>query len=148
MAAIFLGVQAWQSRGVVRGAAPHIAGRGLRGEALDTAALRGRPALVTFWATWCTVCRADLGTLASVARDVPMITVASSSGDAAEVRAWLAARGRELPVIVDPGGTIAAAAGVHAFPTTLVLDAGGRVRSVAVGYTTEAGLRARLALAR
>lgn len=146
--AVFLGIQWWQARSVVRGAAPPLEGTGLGGERLSLEALRGRPALVHFWATWCSVCRAEEGTIAGLAREVPMVTVASSSGEADAVRRYLAERKIELPVIVDPEGTIAARFGVRAFPTSIVVDPRGEISASAVGYTTGIGLRARLWMAR
>lgn len=148
VAALIVGLNAWKTRHVPRGPIAPLAGPGLDGELLSTDALRGRPALVHFWATWCGVCRAEEGTIVSLAGKVPMLTVASSSGDAAAVKAYLAARGVKLPVLVDPEGTLAARYGVDSFPTTLVLDENGVVRSVTVGYTTWVGLWGRILLAK
>lgn len=147
VAALFL-VQRWQSRDVPRGIAPAIDGIGLDGEPLSLAALGGKPALVHFWATWCGVCRAEEGTIAGLARDTPMITVATSSGDARAVKAFLDERGVRLPVLVDPDGAIAARWGVHAFPTSVVVDGKGEISGAVVGYTTRLGLLARLWWAR
>ena len=145
---VVFGLQAFQSRSVARGPLPPLAAAGLDGRPLSLAALGGRPALLHFWATWCGVCRLEEGTIARLGRTTPLLTVATSSGEAAEVRAHLAANGLDWPVILDPDGAIAARFGVRAFPTTLVLDAKGEASSVTVGYTTELGLRARLLLAR
>lgn len=148
MIVVFIGISLWQARHVRRGAASPVEGVGLHGESLSLAALRGHPAVLHFWATWCGVCRAEEGTIAGLARDVPMLTVASSSGSASEVAATLASRGVELPTVVDPDGQLAARYGVSAFPTTLILDSRGEVAWVTVGYTTRVGLRTRLALTR
>lgn len=147
-AVLFVGISAWQSRKVVRGEPVSLSGPGLRGEALSAEALRGHPAIVHFWATWCGVCRAEEGTIARLATEAPMITVASSSGSASQVEAVLRERGITLPTLVDPEGTLAARFGVGSFPTTLILDSSGKVSWVSVGYTTTLGLKLRYWLTR
>lgn len=151
--AIFVAVRAWQRRGVIEGAAPRLEGVDVLGERVSLARGSGGPTLVHFWATWCGVCEAMDGNVAAVAEDSNVITVAVRSGDARAIVAALAEEGlvaNDRPafrVIADPNGTLASAWGVSAFPTSFVIDEDGAIRSVEVGYTTELGLRARLALA-
>jgi len=153
-AAIFVAVRAWQRRGVIEGAAPRLEGVDVLGEqvALASGAESG-PTLVHFWATWCGVCEAMDGNVAAVAEDSNVITVAVRSGHARAIVASLEEEGlvtNDRPafrVISDPNGALASAWGVSAFPTSFVIDEDGAIRSVEVGYTTELGLRARLALA-
>jgi peroxiredoxin len=142
--AVFLGVQWWQARPLASGPAPVLRGKAVTGGALDLAALRGRPVLVHFWGTWCPVCRAEQANIQALAADYPVLSVAMQSGSAADVRRFMQRRGVGFPVLNDPRGEIAGDWGVHSVPTSFVLDPGGRIRYHAVGYTTEAGLRARL----
>ena len=142
--AIFLGVQWWQARPFASGEAPPLAGPGPDGAPIDLAALRGRPVLVHFWATWCPICKLTIGGVDAIARDHPVLTVAMQSGDAAEVRAYMAAAGLSFPVVIDADGRIAARWGVRGVPANFVLDAAGRIDFATPGATTETGLRARL----
>ena len=139
------GIHRWQTRGVVEGSAPVLEATDIDGAPV---ALQG-PALVHFWATWCGVCDAMDGNVASVAEDGRVVTVAVRSEGAAAIRAHL--RDQELegafPVIADPNGALAREWGVSAFPTTFAIDEAGEIVAVSVGYTTTAGLKARLALA-
>jgi thiol-disulfide isomerase/thioredoxin len=151
--AIFVAVRAWQRRGVIEGAAPRLEAVDVVGERVALASgTESGPTLVHFWATWCGVCEAMDGNVAAVAEDTNVITVAVRSGDARAIVASLDEEGlvtNERPafrVIADPNGAIASAWGVSAFPTSFVIDEEGAIRSVEVGYTTELGLRARLAL--
>ena len=76
-----------------------------------------------------------------------VITIASQSGAPADVQRYVASHELGFDVINDPRGQLAHRWGVHAFPSTFVVDADGQIRSVEVGYTTYLGLRARLLLA-
>ena len=146
--AIVLGVRAYQGAGTAAGRAPPLIGRDLDQREVSLGAHRGEPVLVHFWATWCGVCRAEESTIVSLSHDLPVVTIASRSGGAEEIRAYLQRRQIALPVVPDPTGTIARRYGVSRFPTTFVVDADGDIRHTEVGYTTEIGLRLRMWLAR
>jgi len=146
--ALFLGVRALTLRGVASGEAPALAGRDVLGQRVSLDDWRGQAVAVDFWATWCEVCRVESGSVASLARSGKVITVATSSGDAATVRAKMQKEGVSFPVVVvDPDGAIAAAWGVTRFPTTFFLNRAHRVTTVESGYTTWLGMKARLAWA-
>jgi thiol-disulfide isomerase/thioredoxin len=107
---------------------------------------RERPLVVYIWGTWCPVCVAQSPVIDELARSgrADVLTIASRSGDAAALRAWLLERGYSFPVYSDPQGALSGALGVSAYPTTLIYDRGGRLRSVVVGYTFGVALWARL----
>lgn len=145
--AAFLGIRAWQHRDAPSGPAPAMTGTLVDGGApASLAALRGRPVMVHFWATWCSVCNAERGSVDSVAKDYAVLGVAADSGDAEQVRAWMRQSGVAFPTVLDDGA-LARAFGVKAFPTSFFVDKEGTIRFVETGYTTELGMRARLALA-
>jgi alkyl hydroperoxide reductase subunit AhpC len=79
---------------------------------------------------------------------MPVLAVASRSGSASEVAAYVHANRLVPRTITDSDGTLAQRFGVSAYPTTFVIDADGEIQHVEVGYTTELGLLARLWLAR
>jgi len=145
---LILAVRAWQQRDVASGPAPALAGQTLAGKSYSLASLAGQPVLVHFWATWCPICRLEQGSIESLARDYPTITVAMQSGDAPGVVQHMKKEGLHFPVINDPDGRIAASWGVRAVPASFIVDAGGRIRFVEIGYTTGPGMRLRLWLAR
>lgn len=145
---IFAVVRAWHTRDVASGPAPVVSGTLVDGREFALDALKGQPALVHFWATWCGVCRAEQGNVDAVVRSgAPAVTIASSSGDAEQVRAYLRDNGLDWPVLIDEDGDVARAFGVNAFPTSFVVDADGDIRFAEVGYTTTFGFRARMWLA-
>ena len=69
------------------------------------------------------------------------------SGDAAHVQAVLHDRKLAWPTVIDESGAIASAYALPGVPSFVVIDTDGRVRSAQVGYTSEIGMRIRLALA-
>lgn len=146
--AIVVVVQLWQARGLPEGPAPALAGKTPEGQlsslADTVAASGGKPVLVAFWATWCGVCKAEGGNLDAIAGDTPFFGVATNSGDALEIKRYLAERDRRFPTINDPDGQLAASWKVNGLPTHFIVDGRGNVRFRMVGYATEWGLRARL----
>ncbi len=148
-AALIAGIRAWQHRDMASGSAPPLQGVLLDGRAYTLAAKPGEPVLVHFWATWCPVCRAEQGSIESIAHDhANVITVAMQSKGPQDVARHLAEQGLHFPVVNDPDGRLSAGWGVHAVPASFIIDADGQVRFIEVGYTTEIGLRLRLWLAR
>lgn len=144
---VFLAIQWWQTRDALSGPAPAMAGQLLSGETISLDEYRGRAVLVHFWATWCPVCRLEAGAIDAVADHWPVITLATSSGDAEEILAYLAEEQLNFPVLLDERGDVARAWGIRGVPTSFILDGDGLIRSVQVGYSTSLGLRARLWLA-
>ena len=146
--AVFIGVQWWKARPLATGPAPALTGPLLDGRPFDLKALLesggGRPVLVHFWATWCPVCRLGQGGIEAIARDHALVSVALQSGDERDIRDFMGKEGLSFPVLPDPYGEAASAWGVAGVPASFVVDASGRIRFATVGYTTEAGLRARL----
>jgi peroxiredoxin len=144
---VYLAVQAWQGRHAPRGQAPLFHGQLLDGRSVKLADYRGKPVLLHFWASWCSICRFEQGSIESIAKDYPVLTVASQSGDEDAVMAYLAEQGVSMPVLVDEGGELGHLYGVRAFPSSYVIDGQGQISDVEIGYTSEWGLRARLLLA-
>jgi thiol-disulfide isomerase/thioredoxin len=140
-------IRAYQQRNMPRGAAPALAGTDLNGETASLADYRGKPVLLHFWATWCGVCKAEQHNIDAVSRDLPVLSVASQSGNVTDVAQFVRQRGIVPRVIVDEHSVLASRFGVHAFPASFVIDGDGEIRHVEVGYTTELGLRARMWLA-
>jgi thiol-disulfide isomerase/thioredoxin len=108
--------------------------------------LRGRPAVVNAWASWCPPCRAEFPILASVAaqyRGRVAFRGLDVSDGAGAARRFLAAHPLGYPSYRDDGGRLAQSlAPLQGLPTTYFLDARGRVTYVHTGpYTSAADLR-------
>lgn len=140
-------VQWWQTRDMPRGQAPGLQGPGLQGGLLSLAELRGQPVLVHFWATWCPVCRLEAGSIADIAADHAVLTVATTSGTADEVNAYLVENDLDMPVIIDQTGKLAGDWSIRGVPASFVIDSRGQIAFATSGYSSETGLRLRLLLA-
>jgi thiol-disulfide isomerase/thioredoxin len=152
--AVFVGLQAWLTRDVVRGALPAFDAPLIDGTAGAATVQQWRDAhardgyVLYVWATWCAVCKTIQGNVAAVATDDAVLTVAMQSGAPTAVAQYLAARDLRWPTVNDEGAALSRSLGVDAVPMLLFVDRAGEVRSVTRGYTTEAGIRARLWWAR
>ncbi|MFA6901782.1 MAG: protein disulfide oxidoreductase [Gallionellaceae bacterium] len=145
---IIMGVRAWQQRDIVTGVAPVLSGERLDGKPYVLPARPAQPVLVHFWATWCPICRAEQGSIESLAHDNPnVITVAMQSGNSSAVQKYMSEQAVSFPVINDADNQISARWGVQAVPASFIVDTEGNIRYVEIGYTTEIGLRIRLWLA-
>lgn len=144
---ITLAVEAFLTREAVGVMAPAIDAPTIGGQHFSLQQFKGKTAVVHFWASWCPVCELEQGMVDSVAREIPIITVAMQSGTPDEVRDYLQQQGVTYPVVNDERGWLAARYGVKAVPASFVLDANGKVRFVTRGYTSGWGLRLRLWLA-
>ena len=117
------------------------------GSAPDFERLRGHPAVVNFWATWCPPCREELPILAKAHKRLGK--KAAFLGIAVENNAEFAGeyarvQGIHYPVAVGREPAIAlmqALGNKHAgMPYTVVLDAAGKVVFSKIGVVTEKDL--------
>ena len=148
LAALVLGIGAWQTRSHLSGGqAPDAVLTTLAGERVSLDSLRGKPVVLAFWAPWCSVCAAESQNLSWAQRVVGdrarVVSIAASFEDLAQVRAYVRDHGVDYPVLLGDDALLRAFH-VEAFPTAYFLDSGGRVQGSVTGYTTTLGLLARL----
>ncbi len=126
------------------GQAPELQGWSAEGKGISLAAHKGEPVLVYFWAEWCPICKAVHGSVESISKDHTVISVAMQSGDSAAIRDYQRRQELSFPAIPDPYGEISSQWGVKGVPAAFIIGANGDIRHSAMGFSTEAGLRARL----
>ncbi len=107
---------------------------------------KGKPTILHFWGTWCPTCQLEVGNIAYISQRYEVLTIAVNSGDDNTLTHYLDKRGITFRVVNDDRGKWAKSFNIKAYPTTLIYDSKGELRFIEVGYTTTAGLLARLAL--
>jgi thiol-disulfide isomerase/thioredoxin len=130
-----------------REAMPPISGPTLDGSSLDLASLGGEVVVLNAWASWCGPCADEAPQIAEFRQStdptkvaVVGLDVTDKSGDAKE---FAAKYGITYPSIVDPeGALLATIPGVPpaALPSTVIIDAQGRIAGRVIGATTTAQL--------
>jgi len=127
-------------------ALPQIEVKLLDGTAFSSKAIEGNPIIIHFWATWCPTCKLEAANIQSISEKFRVLTIAVQSGDDREVEAYMKENGLRFKVLNDIDGVWAKKFKVEAFPTTFIYDSKGELRFTEVGYTTTAGILARLKL--
>ena len=145
---VLFAVRFWTQRDMVSGTVPEFQGNLLNGESYALLADKRRPLLIHFWASWCPMCELEQGSIQSISDDHAVITIAMQSGEAEEVIAYMQQEKLQFPVINDSEGILARRFGVHAVPSSFVIDENNNIMFRETGFTTETGLRLRLWLAK
>lgn len=99
--------------------------------------LRGRRAVLFFWAVWCPACKPMLPGLGALAREHPDVAFVTIHADGGVQPAAIAARTRPFPALLPAYGGERLLSGfrVGTLPSTYVLDPAGRVCDGFVGRT-------------
>lgn len=114
---------------------------------------KGKTIFLNFWAAWCGPCRMEMPYIQKVyedygsnSGDVIILGVANpktedhpnnSDGTQEQIESFLTQNGYTYPVAMDLDGSIFAAYGIQAFPTTFMIDKNGNVYGYAPGSLSE-----------
>jgi thiol-disulfide isomerase/thioredoxin len=145
----YVAISAWQERSTLStsGDAPTLQGVTLDGRELSLAQLRGKAVLVHFWATWCGVCRLELGSLNALHERLPantvLLSVVADGADRAQLQAFAKEHEIRYPVLVADEDALQRY-GVRAFPTNYYVDESGVIQDVTVGMSTRWAMWLRL----
>ena len=116
--------------------APDFVLKSVSGKNLRLSEYRGEVVMLSFWATWCGECRAQLEELGAM-RDhyqeagVELLAV---SLDQSAKQAGDGAAGATYPVLHDAGGEVGRMYDVTKMPVMVLIDRGGVVREVFEGF--------------
>lgn len=100
--------------------------------------LRGRVVYLDFWASWCAPCRLSFPWMNEMqarhqGRGLQVVGV-NLDAQRADALAFLQQVPARFPVAFDPAGVSPRAFGVRAMPTSVLIDASGRVVAVHRGF--------------
>ncbi len=125
-------VQGWAAHKT----APTVAGVDANEKPVALTSLQGQALLINFWASWCEPCREEMPSLSQLAQSHTgklRVVAVNFKESAATAQRFKEATGLDLPVLRDPDGALARAWGIRVFPSTVLVDAKGRVHSVVRG---------------
>lgn len=112
----------------------------LDGAPVDATRWTGRPVVLNFWAPWCAPCRAEMPAFERLQQSHPQITVLGIEDDEdalPQARGFAVTQGITYPLVQTNAEVRRVFGHVAALPTTLFLDAEGRVRHTATGALSE-----------
>jgi peroxiredoxin len=100
---------------------------GLDGKQVRLSDFRGKRVMLTFWATWCIPCRAELARMERMrAASKDVVALAVSHEPVETVREFLAAHPYRVPVYIDEGHKLSDHFQIDMIPATVVIGADGR----------------------
>lgn len=130
--------------------APAVTFTDLEGNPHTLDELKGKQALLHFWATWCSVCKMEHGTLNAVYEDLDedqaLIALVADGDDLRHLKAYISSANIKYPVWIADQAALTAF-GVKSFPSNIYLDPQGLLHGGDVGMSSRWGVQARLGCA-
>ena len=123
---------------------PHLSLQTIEGKTINFEEYKGKPLLIHFWATWCPTCKLETNNIDSVSKKYQVITIAVNSGDIQGVKKFMKEKDAHFDVIDDKESILASQFSVEVFPTSFIYDKNSKLLFSEVGYTSTAGLLARM----
>jgi thiol-disulfide isomerase/thioredoxin len=131
-------------------AAPALPRQTLVPPTVRVSSLRGHPAAINFWASWCAPCRKEAPDLDQLSHSLPAGAklVGVDYNDAiGGARDFIKRYRWSFPVLRDSDGQVGDAYRIAGLPTTFILDSRGRIVDVLRGPQDPAAVRRALASA-
>jgi thiol-disulfide isomerase/thioredoxin len=130
--------------------APQLPTRVLVPPRVTLASLRGKPAAINFWASWCPPCRKeapDLERVAGLLRGRARLVGVNWSDGTSAARSYVDQYHLTFPNLIDPDGVAGNKYGLNGLPTTFILDSQGKIADVLRGPQSAGSLLRALHLA-
>lgn len=127
-------------------AMPPFSARTLSGEQLDLpAAADGKVLILSFWATWCVFCKAEMMALEPVwlekQREGVLVLAVNLGQRPEEIRKFVSDLEVTYPILLDPQTNISRNFGITGLPTTFIIDRQGRIQKRILGKPDDLTLR-------
>lgn len=120
----------------------------LDGGTFQLSALRGKPVVLNFWATWCGPCQNELPALQKAAEhlgDSVVFVGVDQSESADVVQIYVDKFGLTYPIPMDAGGKVGYDYNVKGLPTTYFIDRDGVIQSLWMGEMNRISLAENIA---
>ncbi|MDP6442805.1 MAG: DUF2092 domain-containing protein [Pirellulaceae bacterium] len=99
--------------------------------------------LLDFWATWCGPCVQEMPVLAEVAKEYKKrgvrLFAVNQGEDAETIAAFLRDKEMDVNVVMDAKGDVSSGYQVQGIPMLVIVDKGGNVHNVHIGYRPDIG---------
>ena len=118
------------------GQVPSVNIKDMEGNSLNFSKIsnNGKPMIISFWATWCKPCKAELNTIAEEYDDwvdetgVKLVAVSiDDARSSSRVEPYVNAQGWEYLVLMDPNSDLRRAMGVNNVPHTFLVNGAGKI---------------------
>ena len=116
--------------------APEFSLPSLNGQNFGSEQLRGKPAILNFWATWCDPCVAEMPLLEETAQNYAdeLLVIGINEADAfSDVESFVAREGLSYTILLDYDESVGQLFKVGGYPTTVFIDADGMIRAIYLG---------------
>lgn len=121
------------------------------GDEVKPSQLRGKRVVINFWATWCHFCKKELPDLEKIYKkyggDVEFMIINATDNVRETVegaKSYIASKGYTFPLYFDTKSEALSAFKINAFPTTVLIDAEGRVVDRIVGAVDSGTLESKI----
>lgn len=120
-------------------AAPEFKVRDLDGNEISLADYKGKTLFLNFWATWCPPCRAEIPGFIEIYKQykdkgLEILGLSVDDLPSEQVKEWTGQAGVNYPVAMADPAVVESFRPGEFIPTTIIIDAAGRVRHRHVGY--------------
>jgi peroxiredoxin len=110
----------------------------LDGSRRSLSSFKGKVVLLSFWATWCGPCKAELPSIQALynkmsAKGLVVLAVDLGEGKA-KVAQFVREYGLTFPVLLDTDASVGSSYGASSIPTNYLIDRSGRIIARVVGY--------------
>jgi thiol-disulfide isomerase/thioredoxin/outer membrane lipoprotein-sorting protein len=125
--------------------APAFEVKSVGGETFSQAALKGKPVLLDFWATWCAPCRRSMPVLEKIAleqKDSDLVILGVNTGEDPDVvDRFLKKTPFGYPAVLSGESGILESYQVTAYPTFILIGRDGKIMANEIGFSDESQLR-------
>lgn len=119
----------------------------VEGKEVSLSDFKGKPVVVNFWASWCPPCKEEMPYYNEVYKELGdevvfmMVDLVDGSRETVDTaKAFIKDNGYEFPVYFDTDQDAAIAYGIYSIPTSIFIDADGKVVKSITGSMTKADL--------
>ncbi len=129
----------------VRQTMPNFKATTLDGQKYTNEAVKGKPVLLQFWATWCQYCKRDQDAVDTIAKefaDKGLLVLAVDAGESKKtVKDYLARSPRAVPIVLMENTNLAAMFAPKSYPLYVLIDAQGKIAGEQRGAAGEESVR-------